>query len=51
MAPPAKLFGWGRFTRSRFVLRAFPGSHFFLREQMAPLIASVIGDLKGVLAA
>jgi medium-chain acyl-[acyl-carrier-protein] hydrolase len=51
VAPPAKLFGWGRFTSSRFVLRAFPGSHFFLREQMGPLIASLIGDLEEVLAA
>jgi len=51
VAPPAKLLGWGRFTSSRFVLRAFPGRHFFLREQMAPLIGSVIEDLDDALAA
>jgi surfactin synthase thioesterase subunit len=45
------LLGWGQFTSSRFVLRTFPGRHFFLREQMAPLIGSVIEDLDDALAA
>lgn len=50
VASPAELFAWSRFTRGRFTLRAFPGGHFFLREQMQGLMASVIGDLEAVLA-
>lgn len=45
VAPPATLFRWARFTRDRFVLRLFPGGHFFLRAQAAPLGAAVIADL------
>ena len=50
VASPRALFGWSRFTRSRFTLRAFPGGHFFLREQMQGLITSVIGDLEAARA-
>lgn len=50
VASPRALFGWSRFTRGRFTLRVFPGGHFFLREHMQGLMASVIGDLEAARA-
>jgi surfactin synthase thioesterase subunit len=48
-APPAALIDWARFTRARFVLRIFPGGHFFLREQLGPLATALLADIEHAL--
>ena len=44
-----QLQGWGRHTAGPFVMRLFPGGHFYLQEQRAELLRTLSADLHTVL--
>ncbi|MFF0740408.1 thioesterase II family protein [Streptomyces sp. NPDC004111] len=39
------VLAWSSATRSAFAVRAFPGGHFYLEEQAAPLVADLLARL------
>lgn len=39
---PAELRAWQALTQADFALRIFPGGHFYLNEQLRPLLATII---------
>lgn len=39
---PAQLRAWQALTQADFALRIFPGGHFYLNEQVRPLLATII---------
>jgi surfactin synthase thioesterase subunit len=43
---PAELEAWTTLTRSRFRLRLFPGNHFYLQDDPAPLIGHILEDAR-----
>lgn len=45
-----ELQGWGRHTAGPFVLRMFPGGHFYLQEDRATVLRTLSMDLRGILA-
>jgi medium-chain acyl-[acyl-carrier-protein] hydrolase len=47
----AQMEAWARHTRGAFVLRMFPGGHFFLQDDRPVLLRTLSGDLHHVLAA
>lgn len=42
---PSELQAWHRLTRADFALHRFPGGHFYLNEQMQPLLATLASYL------
>ncbi|HEX2079482.1 MAG TPA: thioesterase domain-containing protein [Longimicrobium sp.] len=45
-----QLEGWGRHTAGPFVMRLFPGGHFYLQEQQrTAVLRTLAADLQGVL--
>lgn len=46
----AHLQAWGRHTAGPFVLRMFPGGHFYLFEERDTVLRTLSGDLHGVRA-
>jgi medium-chain acyl-[acyl-carrier-protein] hydrolase len=45
-----QLQAWDRHTAASFVMRLFPGGHFYLQEERAAVLRTLSGDLHAVLA-
>ena len=45
-----QLQGWENHTRGPFVMRMFPGGHFYLQDERAAFLRTFSGDLHGVLS-
>jgi len=46
-SPQADLEGWGAHTSAEFVLRMFPGDHFYLHTDQEQLLRTLSDDLSG----
>jgi medium-chain acyl-[acyl-carrier-protein] hydrolase len=46
----AQLQGWERHTGGPFVMRMFPGGHFYLQDDRAATLRTLSADLHGILA-
>lgn len=44
----AQLEAWGRHTAGPFVMRIFPGGHFYLQEDRPPVLRTLSSDLQAV---
>jgi medium-chain acyl-[acyl-carrier-protein] hydrolase len=44
-APPTALRAWQLLTQADFAWHCFPGGHFYLNEQVQPLLATIAGYL------
>jgi medium-chain acyl-[acyl-carrier-protein] hydrolase len=44
-----QLQGWERHTRGPFVMRTFPGGHFYLQDDRAATLRTLSADLHGIL--
>lgn len=44
----AQLQGWERHTAGPFLLRMFPGGHFYLQDERDTLLRTLSGDLHGI---
>jgi surfactin synthase thioesterase subunit len=49
VAGPEQMRGWASRTTEFLGLRTFPGGHFYLREQQAPLVGRIVADVRAVL--
>ena len=49
-ATPGKMETWGRHTRGGFVLRVFPGDHFFIHGSRDAVLRALSADLRRVMA-
>lgn len=43
---PIELRAWQSLTRADFALHLFSGGHFYLNEQMQPLLITIVWDPK-----
>jgi surfactin synthase thioesterase subunit len=50
LVPPEDLEGWRAWTQGAFRLRLFPGGHFYLDAQRAPLLADVGASMASLAA-
>jgi medium-chain acyl-[acyl-carrier-protein] hydrolase len=46
VATPAQVGAWSRQSSISFDLKTFPGSHFFIRDNIESMVATILGVLK-----